>query len=230
MIIKQKWKKSIYLISGNKPEFNDLTLKAIKIISTSDCVVISKKFSANYLAKLNKFCKKIYHEEDIVDCTSIELYKKIHLLFNKNNDICHITNSSSLMLKKNLDERNFFLKKGINVVLISGIIELIQILNDLKTPLTDRRKNSSVTFLEIFKKNDLNFNLNNIFFEKLIIKVNDQKYLDDINKKLTTYIKKIKINYLITNTKSRSKTSKGDQKIKKNDQNDTNYIILEKNE
>ena len=182
--------KKIYIIGSNPNDFFDLTIEATNILSKSDLIIFSKKFHTQYKKILKISNKKVFFEEDLADSKMI-LLKVIHKLFEKYNSISHLIVGDPILFFEN-DEELFFKKKKISVEKVLGIPEIILWINKKKLFLTNRNKNSSVSFSYPKTKADCKKILNIKNFEKLVIKVSVESVLQNIK---NTLLKKLDKNY-----------------------------------
>ena len=182
--------KKIYIVGSNPNDFFDLTVEAIDILSNSDLIIFSKKFHFQYKKILMQSNKKVLFEEDLAD-SKMMLSKVIHKLFEKYNSISHLIGGDSFLFFKN-NEDLFFKKKKIQVEKVFGIPEIILWINKRKLFLTNRNKNSSVSFFYPKTKVDCKKILNIRNFEKLIIKVSVKSVLENIHEIL---LKKLDKNF-----------------------------------
>ena len=93
----------------------------------------------------------------------------------------------------------FFSKKRVSVFFLPEVNRIFETLNTLNLPITDRRKNSSVNFLEAENLKEIKFNLKNKNFEKLIFKVNDLGEFDKIILKINKFEKTYLFSYISSN-------------------------------
>ena len=177
MLNKNIGQKSIFLIGANKNNFFDLTVLSFKKIISSECVVLSKNFNKNFISELKNVCSVIVYEEDIcLNNKKKKLWNKILSLFQKYKKISHLKLYDPLFLNDGIEEYEFFKTNKIIAGIFSGIIEIIELLNNLEIPITDRRINSSVEFININKKTDF-IKKKIILQEKVIIKISTSKLL-----------------------------------------------------
>jgi siroheme synthase len=172
--------KKIHIIGSNPNDFFDLTIEAVEILSKSNLIIYSKKFDLQYGRIFEKNNKKFFFEEDLAKSKTM-LLKVIHKLFETYNSISHLIMGDPFLFFEN-DEESYFQKKKIPVEKVLGIPEIILWMNKKKLFLTNRNKNSSVSFFFPKTKNDCNKLLKIGNFEKLIIKVSTQSVLEDIKK------------------------------------------------
>ena len=170
--------KKIYIVGSNPNDFYDLTIEAINILSESNLIICSKKFDSKYSEVFKKSKKKIFFEEDLVQSKRM-LPKVIHNLFETYNPISHLIIGDPFLFFDNSEE-TYFKKKNILVEKILGIPEIIIWMNKKKLFLTNRNKNSSVSFFYPKTKYDCNKLLKVKKFEKLIIKISVESVLQNI--------------------------------------------------
>ena len=170
--------KKIYIIGSNPNDFFDLTIEAIDILSKSNLIICSKKFDSQYSKFFKKSKKKIFFEEDLVQSKTM-LPKIIYNLFETYNPISHLIIGDPFLFFENSGE-SYFQKKEILVEKVLGIPEIILWMNKKKLFLTNRNKNSSVSFFYPKTKYDCNKLLKIKKFEKLIIKVSIESVLQNI--------------------------------------------------
>ena len=160
-------KKKFYIIGTNASDIGDCTLQAIEKVKHAKVVVLSKKFDLKFLELLEN--KKIYYQENLSKKNDRDLWEKIYELFECTNIICHLVDGDPVLDQEGLEEINFFKVKYINCEIISGVIKVINCLNLNSKLLTNREKNFSSTFLKKFNKKKLTRIIDNFYFEKLII-------------------------------------------------------------
>ena len=159
------FQKKIYIIGSNPNDFFDLTIEATNILSNSDLIIFSKKFDFQYKRIFRQSKKKVFFEEDLADSKMMFL-EVIHKLFKKYNSISHLIVGDSFLFFEN-NEELFFKKKKISVEKILGIPEVILWMNKKKLFLTNRNKNSSVSFFYPKTKVEFNKTSNIRSFEKI---------------------------------------------------------------
>ena len=160
-------KKEFYLIGTNASDLGDLTLQAIEKVKHAKVVVLSKKFDSKFIELLEN--KKKYIQENLSTKNDRCLWKKIYEMFESTDIICHLVDGDPVLDDEGLQEINFFKIKDINCEIISGVIKVINCLNLNSKLLTNREKNFSSTFLKKFNKKKLTRIIDNFYFEKLII-------------------------------------------------------------
>ena len=214
--------KKFYLIGTNANDIGDCTLQAIEKVKHAKVVILSKKFDSKFF-ELLKY-KKIYFQENLSTKNDRGLWKKIYELFESTDIICHLVDGDPVLDQEGFQETNFFKKKDINCEIISGVIKVINCLNLNSKLLTNRETNFSSTFLKKFNKKELTRIINNLYFEKLIIFLENKDELKQMKSFFDNLSpKKIK-NFSIKCEKN--KNLKKDIKIIE-DLNTPTYIIIE---
>ena len=160
-------KKKFYLIGTNASDIGDCTLQAIEKVKHAKVVVLSKKFDSMFIELLEN--KKIYFQENLSPKNDRALWEKIYELFESTDIVCHLVDGDPIIDEEGLQEINFFKIKYINCEIISGVIKVINCLNLNSKLLTNREKNFSSTFLKKFNQKKLTKIIDNFYFEKLII-------------------------------------------------------------
>ena len=215
-------KKKFYLIGTNASDIGDCTLQAIEKVKHAKVVVLSKKFDSKFLELLEN--KKIYFQENLSTKNDIGLWEKIFELFKSSDIICHLIDGDPALDGEGLQEINFFKIKDINCEIISGVIKVINCLNLNSKLLTNREKNFSSTFLKKVNKKKLIRIIDNFYFEKLIIFLENKDELKKVKSFFDSLspkkIKKFSIKC------EKNKNLKNDIKIIE-DLNTPSYIIIE---
>ncbi len=218
-------KKKFYLIGTNAVDIGDCTLQAIEKVKDAKVVILSKKFDSKFLEILEN--KKIYYQENLSTKNDRGLWEKIYELFESTDRICHLIDGDPVLDEEGLQEINFFKIKHINCEIISGVIKVINCLNLNSKLLTNREKNFSSTFLKKFNKKKLIRIIDNFYFEKLIIFLENKDELKKMRSFLEnlspTKIKKLSIKC------EKNKNLKNDIKIIE-DLSTPSYIIIENHE
>mgnify|MGYP000672186351 CR=1 FL=1 len=127
---------------------------------------------------------------------------------------------------KEIEKYKFFAKKGFQIKIVSGIINLLDFLNLKLEPITDRKKNSAVSFIEskrIIVDNQIK-NLNQV--QKLIIKLNHEKGNKVLVKILTNLNQFSKFNFVDTLTYQKISLKKESDLLNKTiEKRNFNYLI-----
>ncbi len=223
MVIQKK--KKFYLIGTNANDIGDCTLQAINKLKLAEVIVLSKKFNPKFLKLLES--QKIYYQENFPSKNDKELWKKIYELFKHTDVICHLVDGDPILDEEGLLEIDFLQKKNIHCEIISGVIKVINCLNLSSNLLTNRKRNSSSTFLKKFNKKNISKIINNLYFEKLIIFLKNKDELKQMRfffENLSpTKIKKFRV------TCEKNKNLKNNVKMIE-DLNTPSYIIIDNNE
>ena len=191
-------KKKFYLIGTNANDIGDCTLQAIEKVKQAKVVVLSKKFDSKFFELLEN--KKIYFQENISPKNDRSLWEKIYELFESYDIICHLVDGDPFLDEEGLPEINFFKIKYINCEIVSGVIKVINCLNLNSKLLTNREKNFSSTFLKKVNKKKLIRIIDNFYFEKLIIFLENKADLRQMKSFLTIYLQQ-KLKNLILDVK-----------------------------
>lgn len=222
-MVSQKQKK-IYIININPHDFYDLTLEAIDCLENSGEVVclvrLSKRFHLS-LKKINSHIKNIQGiNRKCVDLSSYIL-GKLQIV----DSIC-VLQSNFLNFNDNFLTEEIIQNANIKIIYILGITNVVNTLNKHKKLLTNRDKNSSVTFIDEFQFPDIFETLKNRQFEKIIIRTTNaskvKSFLSKIKRIKTKYIK-----YYIYNDYIKLTSQLSD--VNQNNERDF-YIVLENNE
>ncbi len=162
-------KKKIYLIGTNAQDISDCTLIALQKINDSNLLILSRKFSKNFIKSINSKDKQILYEEDLSKINGESLWRIIFELLDEHRLISHLIDGDPFLDSFGEDELFFFNNMKIDCEVVPGIIKAVNCLNKNSKLLTDRNKNSSVTFMKPFDKNKFKKITNNNYFEKLLI-------------------------------------------------------------
>ena len=170
--------------------------------------------------------KKIYYQENLSTKNDRGLWEKIYELFESTDIICHLVDGDPVLDEEGLQEINFFKIKHINCEIISGVIKVINCLN-LNSKLLTNRKKLFIYFFKKFNKKKLTRIIDNFYFEKLIIFLENKDELKQMKSFFDnlspTKIKKLSIKC------EKNKNLKNDIKIIE-DLNTPSYIIIENHE
>ena len=189
-------KKKIYIIGINSFDIGDCTLQAIDKIRESELIILPPKSENSFIYSI-KNKNNIYLQEDLSKKKNIFLWKKILDLFKQNKIIGHLVDGDPFIDHDGFKESNFFLEKDIKCEIIPGVIKVINNINENLDLLTDREKNSSVTFMKPFNLRRLTKIVKKTHFEKLVIYIKSVDEINDIRSMLTNYNSnyKIKLNF-----------------------------------
>ena len=186
--------KKIYIIGTNPTDPYDCTIQAIEKIKKSELLILPPKFDNNFI-NLIKNKKIIYLQENLSKKNNIYLWKKILIFFERYNVIGHLVDGDPFIDQNGVEESNFFWDRNIESEIIPGIINLVNRLNKNSKLLTDREKNSSVTFMKPFNLKKFSKIIKNSFFEKLIIYLESENDINEIRYFLSKNILNLKISF-----------------------------------
>ena len=217
-------KKKIYIINFNPEDFFDLTLEALENLRKSDLIISTRKLDKKFKSNL-KNINKMFEINTELSKNKIIFKKYLISKLDIFNSISYL-HFGDLNVTETFFNDNMLEKKGIKVEVILGILSIVNLLNKKNQLLTNRNKNSSVSFfnyldikkiLSIIEKNN---------FEKLLIKTTKTYLMKNFLEKLKK-TKNQKYNYqLFSETK---KLSPKNLSIK-NFGIDNLFILIEKNE
>ena len=224
-----KENKKINLILSSSNDMLNMTLSSIENIKKSCCLVVSKKIKGKNLAFLKQINEDIIFEEDISKKNN--LLNEIYKLFKKKKVISYIMWSEDNYLDQGFKEQRFFNNRDIEVKSFINVYDFINSMNSNNLFLTDREKNSSVTFL-IYKSGMKIFEiLVKGHFGKMVIKFKNSQHKPLIN--LIENLKKYKkfFFYFIFNNKFTNIVSFDVKNLERSLKNNKSvYLIIEDNE
>ena len=151
MNIQNTKKKTIYLVGTTSLNFNNLTIEAIKTINKSECVILSDKTPKKFISQLKRINTRLClvrqlstNKKEFIDSAyKIALSYRI---------ISILEIDDPIFIGEEIEKYKFFVKKGFQVKIVSGIINLLDFLNLKLEPITDRKKFCS-EFYRIEKSN-----------------------------------------------------------------------------
>lgn len=228
MNIQNTKKKTIYLVGTTSLNFNNLTIEAIKTINKSECVILSDKTPKKFISQLKRINTRLclVRQLSTNKKESIDSAYKIALSFSI---ISILAIDDPIFIGEEIEKYKFFVKKGFQVKIVSGIINLLDFLNLKLEPITDRKKNSAVSFIEskkVIVDNQIK-NLDQV--QKLIIKLNHEKGNKVLEKILTNLNQFSKFNFVNTLTYQKISLKKESDLLSKIiEKRNFNYLILEK--
>ena len=228
MSIQNTKKKTIYLVGASSLNFNNLTIEAIKTINKSDCVILSDKTSKRFISQLKKINNHIFQVKRL-PTNKKKFMNSTFKLSSQHQIISILTIDDPLFLGEQIEKYKFFVKKGFQVKIVSGIINLLDFLNLRLDPITDRKKNSTVSFIES-KKIIMDKQIKNLDqVQKLIIKLNHEKGYKTLVKILTDQKEFSELNFVNTLTyQKRSLKKESDLLNEVIEDRNFNYLIIEK--
>ncbi len=215
-----QFNKKIYIINFNPNDFFDLTIEALEILQSTDFIILSKIVGEDFKSNLNMINKNFevntnlsFNEEDTLRYLLKKLKKYNSVSLCKYDPLCF---HSSLFNDK------LFESQKVSIELKLGVLPTVNLLNKNNDLITNRNKNSSVTFYNLIDPNNLIQIIKKKQFEKLIIGTHGiaktKKFIDSLEN-----VKKLGINYYIYD-----ELNKIDLNVfsKKND-NDKLFIVVE---
>ncbi len=220
-------KKKIYLIGTNPSDILDCTIHAIKTVQNSESIIVSKKIGKNFLKLINN--KNIYFQEDLSKKNDVTLWLEIIKLFKYHNTISQLFNGDPNIDSSGSEQQDFFKKNDIECEIISGVIKVINYMNINSNLLTDREKNFSSSFLKKFDRDKIFEIVSNLYFEKLVILIQNKNELKQICLFLEDLSFKKKLTLSLFSDGKIKKSIKSYTKIIENYDTPA-YIIIENNE
>ena len=228
MNIQNTKKKTIYLVGTTSLNFNNLTIEAIKTINKSECVILSDKTPKKFLSQLKRINTRLCLVRQL-STNKKEFINSAYKIALSYRIISILEIDDPIFIGEEIDKYRFFVKKGFQVKIVSGIINLLDFLNLKLEPITDRKKNSAVSFIEsnkIIVDNRIK-NLDHV--QKLIIKLNHEKGNKVLVKILTNLNQFSKFNFVNTLTYQKISLKKESDLLNKTiEKRNFNYLILEK--
>ena len=220
-------KKKIFLVGTNPLDIMDCTIQAIKIIQNSESIIISKEFNKKYLKLMHN--KNIYFREDLGIKNDINLWLEILKLFKSHNTISQLFSGDPDIDCRGSEQMDFFKNNNIECRIIPGIIKVVNYMNTNSNLLTNREKNFSSSFLRQFNQEKVLEIVSNLYFEKLVVFVNNKSDLKNIFLFLENLSLKIKLKFsLFSNGKMKIKIKSYSKTIA--NCNTPAYIIIENDE
>ena len=217
-------KKNIYIINFNPKDFFDLTLEALENLRTSDLIISTRKLDKKFKSNLNKINRMLEIKTDLSKNKIIfrkYLISKLNLL-----DSISYLHLGDFNINETFFDNNVLEKKGIKVEVKLGILSIVDLLNKKNQLLTNRNKNSSVSFFNYLDTRQILSIIEKKNFEKLLIKTTKTYLMKNFLEKLKT-TKNQEYDYQIfsetkkLNTKDLSIKNFGIENL---------FILIEKNE
>ena len=217
-------KKKIYIINFNPKDFFDLTLEALENLRTSDLIISTRKLDKKFKSNLNKINRMLEIKTDLSKNKIIfrkYLISKLNLL-----DSISYLHLGDFNINETFFDNNVLEKKGIKVEVKLGILSIVDLLNKKNQLLTNRNKNSSVSFFNYLDTKQILSIIEKNNFEKLLIKTTKTFLMKNFLEKLKK-TKNQKYDYqLFSETK---KLNTKDLSIKESGMENL-FILIEKNE
>ena len=228
MSIQNTKKKTIYLVGTTSLNFNNLTIEAIKTINKSECVILSDKTPKKFISQLKRINTRLCLVRQL-STNKKEFINSAYKIALSYRIISILEIDDPIFIGEEIEKYKFFVKKGFQVKIVSGIINLLDFLNLKLEPITDRKKNSAVSFIEskkVIVDNQIK-NLDQV--QKLIIKLNHEKGNKVLVKILTNLNQFSKFNFVNTLTYQKISLKKESDLLNKIiEKRNFNYLILEK--
>ena len=217
-------KKKIYIINFNPKDFFDLTLEALESLRTSDLIISTRKLDKKFKSNLNKINRMLEINTELSKSKMIfrkYLISKLDIF----NSISYL-HLGDFNIAETFFDDNLLEKKNINVEIKLGILSIVNLLNKKNQLLTNRNKNSSISFFNYLDTKQILFIIEKGNFEKLLIKTTKTFLMKNFLEKLKK-TKNQKYGYqLFSETK---KLNTKDLSIKKFGIENL-FILIEKNE
>ena len=189
--------KKIYIFNSSKDDVLDFTLEFIDKIRKVDCVVSSKDLKK----QTKKFILENSRKLILTQKNKKVILEDVLSLFSQFNEILYLKLSNNFF-DSFFEEKSFFQNHGIQTNILLNTIDIVDILNQKKIFLTNRKKNSAVIFSHKLKNKDLKKILIKGSLGKMVIKLESKKQLLDfykIIKESLYFHKKYKFNLISEN-------------------------------
>ena len=217
-------KKKIYIINFNPKDFFDLTLEALESLRTSDLIISTRKLDKKFKSNLNKINRMLEINTELSKNKMIfrkYLISKLDIF----NSISYL-HLGDFDIAETFFDDNLLENKNINVEIKLGILSIVNLLNKKNQLLTNRNKNSSISFFNYLDTKQILSIIEKGNFEKLLIKTTKTFLMKNFLEKLKK-TKNQKYSYqLFSETK---KLNTKDLSIKKFGIENL-FILIEKNE
>ena len=184
-------KKKFYIVGSNPNDFFDMTIEGVETLLKSEIVIVSKFFHRSFKSFLKDNNKNFVYKEDISNKGEIEFYESIFNLLKKNNSVVYLVSGDPYFNYKNNFE-DFFSKRKVDVIKVIGILEIASWVNKKNEFLTNRKKNSSISFHFPDTINEIKKILDDGLSGKLVLIFKENKLLEKL---LKQFSKKSKIKY-----------------------------------
>ena len=217
-------KKKIYIINFNPEDFFDLTLEALENLRKSDLIISTRKLDKKFKSNLKKI-NRMFEINTELSRNKIMFRKYLISKLDVFNSISYLY-FGNLNVTETFFDDNMLEKKGIKVEVILGILSIVNLLNKKNQLLTNRNKNSSVSFFNYLDIKQILSIIENNNFEKLLIRTTKTFLMKNFLEKLKN-TKNQKFDYHLfsetkeLNTKDLSIKNFGIENL---------FILIEKNE
>lgn len=184
-------KKKIYIINFNPKDFFDLTIEALENLKISDLIVSTQKLDKKFKSNLIKINRSLEVNTELLK-NKIKLTRYLISKLDTFNSISYLY-FGDFKINETLFDQNILEEKGIKVEVILGILSIIDLLNKKNQLLTNRNRNSSVSYFNYLDIKQILSIIENYNFEKLLIRTNKTFLMKNLlNKLKKTKNKKIR--------------------------------------
>ena len=217
-------KKKIYIINFNPKDFFDLTLEALENLRTSDLIISTQKLDKKFKSNLNKINRTLEVNTELSK-NKVTFRKYLISKLGIFNSISYL-HLGDFNITKTFFDDNVLEEKDIKVEIKLGILSIVNLLNKKNQLLTNRNKNSSVSFFNYLDTKKILSIIEKNNFEKLLIKTTKTFLMKNFLEKLKK-TKNQKYDYQLfsetkkLNTKDLSKKNLGIENL---------FILIENNE
>ena len=217
-------KKKIYIINFNPKDFFDLTLEALEILKTSDLIISTQKLDKKFKSNLIKINKML---EVNTELSKNKIRFKKHLISKLNifNSISYLY-CGDFKINRTFFDKNILEETDVEVEGKLGILPIVDLLNKKSQLLTNRNKNSSVSYFNYLDIKQILSIIEKNKFEKLLIRTNKSFLMKNFLEKLKKIKNKKFYSQLFSETK---KLAAKDLSLKTLDAENL-FILIEKNE
>lgn len=175
-------KKNIYIINFNPKDFFDLTLEALENLRTSDLIISTQKLDKKFKSNLNKINRMF---EINTELSKNKMIFKKYLISKLDifNSISYLHLGDFNITETFFDDK-VLEKHGIKVEVKLGILSIVNLLNKQNQLLTNRNKNSSISFFNYLDTKQILSIIEKNNFEKLLIKTTKTSLMKNFLEKL----------------------------------------------
>ncbi len=217
-------KKKIYIINFNPKDFFDLTLEALESLKISDLIISTQKLDKKFKSNLIKVNKML---EVNTELSKNKIRFKKHLISKLNifNSISYLY-CEDFKINKTFFDKIILEETDVEVEGKLGILPIVDLLNKKNQLLTNRNKNSSVSYFNYLDIKQILSIIGKNKFEKLLIRTNKTFLMKNLLEKLKKIKNKKFHSQLFSETK---KLTTKDLSLKTLDVENL-FILIEKNE
>ena len=216
--------KKIYIINFNPKDFFDLTLEALENLQTSDLIISTRELDRKFRSNLNKINSALEINTGLLK-NRTKCIKYLISKLNKFNSISYLCFGDFNTSETFFDEK-LLRNERIKIEVKLGILPIVNLLNKKNQLLTNRNKNSTVSFFNYLDIKQILSIIENNNFEKLLIRTTKTFLMKNFLEKLIN-TKNQKFDYHLfsetkeLNTKDLSIKNFGIENL---------FILIEKNE